>query len=410
MPHASALRLFVLVGVGTGWPLGAVAAGEVKVHPALVELPREKLITLAPLLRTGEFALLESDARGWERQITTITLAKASPAAVRDVVIHPERYQDFTRNMVGRSVKQNPDGTFDHTWKLSYTVAAFQGVNRYQMLPPREGEPVGSVEVKDPTGMSTYRWEFLPASNGGGTIVVMYGYTDLRHSGGYVDKVLARADTLEHGLALVVQMSMHRAMTGEAERHGGSFPPYSPNAPGAPSTSYRFLLDRGTVAILRHKGEKLVDFSLIDRTTAPPPVMMDELSHAERWSYVPSLKVAGHDARDGVPVVEVEQSIPLMSWTTYFGTRPSGGGVDLFGLEGDLRGARLRFDMRPDGAVHQLILRAQLAYDRSSMVMRELFKIEPLFEDGVNVGLSYVIMRGVKVAAEKRSAAPVTHL
>ncbi len=386
---------------------GATPA-EVKVHPPLEGLPRERLAALAPLLRTGDFALLESDAKGWEKQVTTLTYSKASPAAVREIVIHPERYEDFVHNLIGRSVKKNADGTFDHTWKLSYTVASFSGVNRYRLLPPRDGEPVGAVEIVDPTGMSTYRWEFIPASHGGGTIVVVYGYTDVRHSGGLIDKILARADTLEHGLAIIVQSSLHRAMTEEAERHPGAFPPYVPPPPGSPATSYRFLLDRGMLAILRHQPSaggpaRLVDFSLIDRTPAPQARILDELSHPERWRYVPSFtKVERHDPRDGVAVVEIEQALPLMTWNTHFGVRPSGGGVDLLGLEGDLRGARLRFDLRPDGSTQQLILRGQVAYDRSSVVMRNLFKIEPLFEDGVNVGLTYVILRAVKGAAQAK--------
>ena len=396
-PSARRLALLAVLLVAT-----RAHAGDAKVHPPLVELPRDRLKTLAPLLRTGDFVLLESDARGWEKQVTTITLAKASPEAVREVVIHPERYQDFTRNMQGRTVKHNADGTFDHTWKLNYTVASFSGVNRYRLLPAPPGESVGPVEMADPTGMSTYRWDFIPAENGGGTIVVMYGFTDVRHSGGFIDKVLARAETLEHGLAIITQMSLHRAMAEEAERHPGAFAPYVPPVAGSAATSYRFLLDRGMLAILRHQGQRLVDFSLIDRTSAPPAAVLDELAHAERWRHVPSYaRVVTHDPRDGVPVVEIEQTLPLMSWTTMFGVRPSGGGVDLFGLDGDLRGARMRFDLRKDGELHQLILRAQLAYDRSSVVMRQLFKIEPLFEDGVDVGLTLVLLRAVRTAAER---------
>jgi hypothetical protein len=223
-----------------------------------------------------------------------------------------------------------------------------------------------------------------------------------------MDRILARADTLEHGLALIVQMSLHRAMVVEAEKHPGSFPPYVRPAAGSPATSYGFLLDRGALAILRHNGSRLVDFSLIDRTTAKSVALLDELSHPERWGYVPSYsKVAAHDAREGLPVVEIEQSLPLMSWTTMFGVRASQGGVDLFGLDGDLRGARMRFDLRADGAVQQIILRAQLAYDRSSTVMRQLFKIEPLFEDGVNVGLTFVVLRAVRAAVERGAAAGI---
>jgi hypothetical protein len=383
--------------------VSAAPLKEVKVHPPLTELPRERLAGLAPLLRTGDFAVLESDGKGWEKQVTTLTLARAAPEAVREVVIHPERYEDFVRNMVGRGVKKNADGSFDHSWKLSYTVASFSGVNRYVLLPPRPGEAAGAVEITDPTGMSHYRWEFLPASHGGGTIVVVYGFTDVRHSGGLMDKILARADTLEHGLALIVQMTLHRAMVVEAEKKPGSFPPYVPPQKGSPATRFDFLLERGAVAILRHQSQKLVEFSLIDRSKAAAGSLLDELSHPERWKYLPSYnKVAAHDPRDGLPVVEIVQSLPLMSWATWFGVRPSGGGVDLFGLDGDLRGAQLRFDLHPDGGMQQIILRGRVAYDRSNTVMRQLFKIEPLFEDGVNVGLSYLIVRGVRAAVEKR--------
>jgi hypothetical protein len=386
-------------------------ASPVKIHPALASFPREKLEALAPLLRNADFAVLESDARGWEKQVTTILYAKAAPEVVRDVVIHPERYQDFVRNMTGRSVAKNPDGTFDHTWKLSYAIASFSGVNRYTLLPAAVGEPAGEVEITDPTGMSHYRWQFLPATNGGGTIVVIYGYTDMRHSGGFIDKVLARAATLEHGLAIITQLTLHRAMVAQAEKHPGTLPPYVSPAPGTAATSFRFLLDRGLLAVLHHQGDHLTDFSLTDRVHAPAEAVLDEVSHPERWKYVPTFsKVTQHEPKDGIPVVEIEQSLPLMSWDTRFGVRADKNGVDLFGLEGDLHGSRIRFDVRPDSADHsvqQLILRGQLSYDRSSLVMRELFKVEPLFEDGVNVGLTFVLLRAVKNEVEQKQAPKV---
>ncbi len=413
------VRAFCLgVLVGLGLPGQADArAPEVKAHPPLTELPRERLAQLAPLLRTGDFVLLESDARGWERQVTSITLAKASPQAVREVLIHPERYEDFVRNMIGREVKPGPEGTFDHTWKLSYGVASFSGVNRYRLLPARPDEPVGEVELIDPTGMSHYRWQFIPAAHGGGTIVVVYGFTDVRHSGGLIDKILARAQTLEHGLAIITQLSFHRALCAEAEKHTDAVPPYQRPAPGTPATSFQFLLDRGLLAILRHQGGRLAELSLTDRSRAPLAALRNELAHPERWTYVPSLsRVVAHDPRDGLPVVEIEQSLPLMSWTTHFGVRAAADApadapaaapmsIDLYGLDGDLRGAFLRFDLQPDAlsGIQQIVLRGKLAYDRSSVVMRQLFKIEPLFEDGVNVGLTLVILRAVRGEVERRT-------
>src|SRR4051794_32172829 len=103
------------------------AWAETKVAPTLNPLPDAKLAELGPLLRGGDFVLIESDERGWERQVTALSLVAAAPEVVREIVIHPERYPEFVRNMQGSTIKKNADGSFDHTYKLSYTVASFSG-------------------------------------------------------------------------------------------------------------------------------------------------------------------------------------------------------------------------------------------------------------------------------------------
>lgn len=390
--------------------LGTPAARAESQWPALVPLADEKLAGLGPLLRTSDIALLEADSRGWQRQVTTLTLIAAPPTVVREVLIHPEHYGRFVRNMVESSVRPGPDGSIDHSWKLSYFVASFSGVNRYILLPPKAGEAYPPVEIVDPTGTSHYRWEFLPARSGGGTIVVLYGYTDVRHSGGFLDRVLARADTLEFGLALTTQMTLLLAMKTEAEKRGGEIPPFQPPAASDPAPSYQFLLDRGLVALLRRSGDRLSEVSMIERARARSEALLDEATHAERWSsYVPSISRSAPRAPvNGLPVVELEQALPLMSWTTQFGTQRAAAAVDQFGLAGDLGGARLRWDVRPDGSAErqQLILRAQVSFSRNSIIMRQLFKIEPLFEYGVNVGLVLVIMRAVRSRAEAATLNP----
>jgi hypothetical protein len=384
-------------------------------HPPLRPLAIESLTPLGPLLTGAELALIESDAKGAQRQITTITLAKAAPAVMREVVIHPERYGGFVRNMTHSEVRPAPvasaPGTspapaapaaIDHHWKLSYKIASFSGVNRYTFPEKEPAEAAAPVEMIDPTGQSHYRWQFLEPASGGGTIVVLYGYTDVKHSGGFLDRVLQRAATLEHGLALTTQLTLLLALKAQAERDPGTFRVYQ-----RPTRlpDFRFLLDRGLVAVLHRAGGRLSDVSLVQRTPAQPTAVLDGALHVERWhEFVPTItrsdpRSADHD----LSVVELEQSIPLMSWTAQLGMRSSKGAVDAFGLSGDLSGARLRWDAeaRPRGT--EVVLRTQLHYDRGSTIMRELFKIEPLFEYGVNVGLSLVILRAV---AERAEAAP----
>src|SRR5689334_3171436 len=84
------LVLLLLPALGVLLPARAGAAHRQPMP--LQQLPPDKVRGLAPLLRTSDLALLESDPKGELRQITTITLAAARPETVREVLIHPEHY------------------------------------------------------------------------------------------------------------------------------------------------------------------------------------------------------------------------------------------------------------------------------------------------------------------------------
>lgn len=387
------------------WPRLARAEG-----PAPLQLlPAERLRALAPLLRTTDMTLIESDAQGALKQITVMSFAAAPPAAVRDAVIHPERYGDFVRNMKKSTIVRRPDGTLDHTYQLSYTILTIDGVHRYVFLPPTGAPGEGAAPVEffdaDPSsnGLRHYRWEFLSA--GGGTVVVLYGYADVRHSGGVVDQLLQRVPSLEHGLALVGQMSLVLSMKARAEQLAPA-PAASLVPPGA--VSYDFLLSRGLVTLLRSQRGRLSDLSMVERTRARPDLLMQVTQKPALWSnFVPSItRSADAGSQQGVPAVELEQALPLLSFRTVYGLQAGDASLDMFGLSGDLRGARLRWDVRVDrDGKGQLVLRASQAYDRASMVIRQLYRLEPLFEYGVNVGLCMVIQQGIKARAEQMMAA-----
>jgi hypothetical protein len=372
----------------------------------LQSLPFEKLKTLAPLLRSGDLALLESEPSGAMRQVTTISLAAAPPAVVRDVLLHPERYTEFVRNMKKSEVAQAPDKSLLHTYQLSYTLFTIDGIHRYAQLPPR-GDAPGAVELLDAdpgsNGLRHYRWEFVPA--GSGTVIALYGYTDVRHSGGVVEQLMQRLPSIEHGLALVSQMTLLLAIKARAEQLSGPSGQAGLPAPGG--ANYDFLLERGLVALLRTQGGRLADLSLIDESAARPELLHEVAHRPSQWSqFVPSISVSRETSTEsGAPAVELEQSMPLLSFRTVYGVQVGETSVDLMGIGGDLRGGRLRWDFRPSRSGRtQLVLRTNQAYDRASMVIRQLYKLEPQFEYGINIGLSLLLQRGVKQRAEQLAA------
>ena len=374
----------------------------------LATLPADKLLTLASSLRDQDLALIESDARGMLKEITTVTLVAAPPALVRDVVAHPERYGQFVPNMSRSDIRREPGGTFVHDYKLDYTVASVDGRHRYVLLPPVEGQAAAPIDVYDPddNGTRHYRWEFYAAPGGFGTLLVEYGYSQIPTDGIY-GKLMRRAQTLEYGLALIPQMTLMLAVKARAEQLSPGQP--RPSTSG-PQPSLGFLLDRGAVALFRRNGSHVSEVNLVDRTRARPDVLVRTAANTAAWSkFVPTIsRSSSLGARQGLPATEIEQSLPLMSWTTTWGVFANATAVDMFGMDGDLTRARMRWDIRalPASAApmqSEIVLRAMVDYDHGSVVVRELYKVEPLFQYGIDVGLQLVILRGIKQQAEQLS-------
>lgn len=365
-------------------------------HPLRL-LPPAQVAALAPLLRSHDMTLLEADSSGNMSQITVLSLSSAPPEIVADVVMQPERYGDFVRNMTLSQVKALPDGSKEHRYQFSYRVATVEGTHRFVRQPPGVGAaPPIEVFDADPTsnGLRHYRWEFLPA--GGGTLVVLYGYTDLSRSGGVVEQMRARFPTLDYGMGLVTQMSQVLAIKSRAEQLAGAPRPLPP----AGNADYRPLLERGVLVLIRTQGGRPTDMNLIERTPVPVAKLVQSAQDVPSWaSFVPSVKKSQSlGSKDGMPLVELEQSLPLLSFTTRYAVNSGPASVDLWGMSGDLSGARLRLDIRPDPAGGgQLVLRTSQAFDRASFVIRQLYRLEPLFEYGINVGLALLVHQGVKL-------------
>lgn len=393
-PVRSLLSLMLLTVVGI-CPCAFAGAP----HP-LVLLPQDKLLALAPLLRGSDLALFESEPDGGLKQITVMSLSSAPPQVVHDVVAHPELYSQFIRNMDISQVRKLPDGSVEHTYQLSYKVVTMDGVHRFLLHPGA----AGAIELFDnlPTsnGARHYRWEFLPA--GSGTLIVMYGFTDFSHSGGVVEQLRSQFPTLDYGMGLIAQISPVISMKNRAEQLASGPKPVLATG----SADYGFMLERGTMAIMRTADGRLSEVSLISRTSARPAQLVQTAQQVTNWSqYVPSVKnSAAMGTYQGLAMVELTQTLPMLSFTTRFGVQSSPTAVDLFGFSGDLSSSRMRFDIRSDNANRaQLVFRSSQNFERASFVIRQLYKLERLFEYGVNVGLAILVERGVRSHAEQLS-------
>lgn len=373
----------------------------------LASWPAAKVRSLAPLLRTTDIAVFENKADGHLRQLSLFVWVAAPPSVVRDVIVRAEQYKDFVPNFSTSTVNKNPDGTFDFRYSLDYGVFSIDGENRYLQLPADPQMDAPPVEIRDIDGnfdysVRRYRFEFYDV--GGSTVLAMYGYTDITASGGIFAKLLAKVPTLEQGLALVAHDTLILSMKRRAEKL--SAPPAQPPVPG--SVAYDFLLQRGMVVLLRSQNGRLAEISMVSRSAAGAAPFVQLLSRPQDFViYIPSITKSVDNGRsDDVAKVDLEQSLPLLSFRTMYGVRSAGNSVDMLGLSGDLRGGRLRFDISSVSGLTQLVLRTSQQYDRGSILIRQLYKLEPLMEFGVNVGLQMVLLVGIQNRAEQLSNVP----
>lgn len=384
------------------------AAAEGKKMVPLATWPQERVLSLAPLLRSTDVAVIESKPDGHLRQLSLFTLVAAPPAVVRDVLWRADLYRDYVQNFKKSVVSNNPDGSFDYSYQLGYGLFTIEGTNRYLPFPSDAQMAVPPVEIRDldpnfDYSVRRFRFEFYSAY--GGTLMVMYGFTEVTKSGGVISKLLDKVPTLEQGMALVAESTLLLQVKRRAEQLS---PLVLAPAPSQ-SASIDFLADRGNVVLLRSQAGRLSELSLIARTPAPPQSMLPFVQQIEDWkNYIPSITQSiGAGAQDALSMVDIEQSLPLLSFRTTYGARVQGRTMDMMGLSGDLKGARMRWDLLPTrtGGT-QIVLRSSLQYDRASLIVRQLYKLEPLMEYGINVGMQLVILEAIRARAEAASGRP----
>ncbi len=346
---------------------------------ALTTGPHAELERLAPLAAMADVACIESNADGTMKQVTLLAWVPAPPSVVRDVVMQSDRYREFIPNLTKSSREPLPDGRWRSRWKIELPVSSFEGTDVYSI----DGDAIVMHGDDD----AQYRYEMLPV--GAGTLLVQYGYTDVKHSNAFVRAFVKRQPMMEHGLALSAQMMFVTAMRDEAVRRAG-VPAATP--PAAPP-SFAALLARGAVAVMR-AGE----VSVLERIYASEPRVANAITRANEYeSFVPGVDKS-YRRGDGF---YVEMSLPIVTWASTWALRSSPHAVDGAALDGDLRGARFRWALSSRAPNETLaVYRVRQVLDQSSVVLRKLFDFQPSLRLGINVALGLVWMRAIRGHAE----------
>ena len=356
----------------------------------LERFARDELLALAPLAAMAEVACVESNPDGTMKQVTLLAWVPASPAIVREVIAGADRYKEFIPNLTRSTREPLADGRWRSVWKMELPVSSFDGTSVFE----REGQGDDEAIVVRGDGDARYRYETLPV--GQGTLLVQYGYTDVKHSNAFTRSFVKRQPMMEHGLALSAQLLFVTAMRAEAIRRAGA-PKLSPPTASKPP-SFNALLARGQVALLRTLGGTLGDVSVLERVYAGEARVADVIARAPEYAaFVPGVDKSYRQGEG----VYVEMALPIVTWASTWALRVTPHAIDGAALDGDLRGARVRWDLSARGDAETLVVyRVRQKLDAGSLLLRKLFQFQPSLEYGINVALGLVWTHAVRGRAE----------
>jgi hypothetical protein len=362
----------------------------------LTRLPDDKVAGLAPMLKHGDIALVESRADGTLKQVTMMLFVRASPEIVRDLVTRPGEFKKFVPHVSKSTWEPRPGGGLS-TWRLDLPLSSFEETNEYSFQPGLGPVIVTSPDEDDAMSL---RWEFLPS--GGGTLLVLYGFCDIRHSNAMVRTLLKRMPVMEHGLALATEFMLAANMRLEAERRAAATGAAAVPA-DVKSAGFGFLLERGQVVVLRSAGGRLGDVSLLDRVFAPAAKIAQLITRPGEWSrFIPGVEESREHAR-GAGTVEysADFAVPTMTWTGRWAMRFGERTVEGAGVGGDLEGTHFQWDLTARGAGETLVVyRVNMSLARHSQIARTLFEYQPSLEHGINTAVALVYLRAIRGRAE----------
>jgi ribosome-associated toxin RatA of RatAB toxin-antitoxin module len=385
--------------------LALLAERSAEAREPLRPFPAEVLRIYATVVNQGEIAVVESEASGRARQITLLGYAAAPPALTYGLVADPLLYPRYVRNLTRSDVEKQVDGSMLNRWTLSFPIGTFEGTDEVRLMPPAPEAATQAVEIRSlgEGKEGIQRWEFLPIP-GGGTLVVNYGYYDPLDNA-FLRVMIGKDPALDAGFNLAGGLAVLRNLLIEAGREAqqAGTAVTAAAAPKGTMPDFGPLLNRGTVAMVRSGTDgSFQNVSVIERVPAPAQRMETLLRDPENWpSFMRTVKKVTVTQRDAQGL-EYDMSVAgmMVDVDTTFRMLFVPGGIDTLAISGAVKGARFRWDLRPDGPQHSVVVwRGNLHMADSSRLLRTMLRIEPSFEHSANITVGLISVRSLAAQA-----------
>jgi len=368
---------------------------------------RAELETAMPLLRRGTLAIIESDARGWLRQVAIASIDDAPRDLVFRTIADAARYPEFMRTFSEIDIRQSQGRLLAYDWTWRGVLFDFRGSNMMTLTPPSR------IDVRTTSG-DLGEGRFLVDLHelpGGKTLTVSTMFTDPRRGNWLARTLVARNPSTLHGMNLSVGMVFAYGMKARVEALAGH-PPSRRGRRGGTLRGFadvdlapmQPLLSRGEVALVETGGGGVLrQVGLFAKVDASPDrvrgVVADPARYPDFVSNVDSCDVVERSEERTVYDMEIDSPIFDLDGRMEL-SRRADGSLRVSCTEGDLSGARWGWEFRPMGSGSAAAYFGITDMARANIVLRRLIAKEPFFDHGLNVGAKLIMLRAIKERAE----------
>ena len=366
------------------------------------------------LNRYGVVALCENRENGDPKAMTLAVRVNAPRETVLNIFKDPTQFNFISSLFEEGKVLDDHGESKAYSWASRHKLFSVVGTNTVTLFPPRR---VDVSIVKSSLGEGNVTFNFYEDGKNR-TLMVLNGIVNVESSEWLIRFLVGNSPSMKQAMNVAIGLVVIKGAKAMAEMIHGNVPLHKHRTRGERKDGplggvlpqdmalLKPLLSRGTVVLTTSvKGGRLDQATVIERVNAKAAKFVGAVATPE---FYPNMLKAISD----IQVHSRNEQGIQFSWTlglSIFGLTTKSqlsflaDGLTWDGLEGDLAGAKWRWQVVPDGEDACIV-----AYHgwadilKSTYILEKSMRREPYLEHGFLVGSNMVMLRSVKRAVEKK--------
>lgn len=373
----------------------------------------DELKAIAPLFARHDVVILsESSAAGEPAAMTLAVRVRAPRATVFATLEDPNNFYYLSTLFKENDVIEEHDNAKAWTWASRHKVLSVTGMNTVALFPPRRAD----VRIaRSSLGVGDFTFDFHE-DGPDRTIVVLSGILDVQSSEWLIRFLVGGNPSMRQAMNVAIGIVCIKGVKALAERLAAGKPMDRHRTGGKSGGELRTtspkeiralapLLARGQVVLVdSNGGGRMRQVTAIENVRAPFGRVLDAVSAPKNFQKMIR----------AISDVTVESAAPtevFFSWTLGFSVfsissrnrlSSAGDGVILEGLEGDLAGAKWRWQIIPTAPDNTVVAYHGFAkVGKAAVILDKTVRREPYLEHGLMAGSNMVMLRAMRRAVER---------